>query len=268
MLGIFSRAVIKTGTAESRIGFASEGGGSYEVWDRCLTVDGKRAYHLGNVCQTCQFLFERLDGANTSVEVDRAVDALGVGISSISDPVVAGIGTGLPTDDYIVCLSDAKLQLVRPGDQDDYFRKEQTDLWGVNAFWDLPHDPRVPCYRAGDVNLEKGVRLFHFVIPMFPESWLKKGVVSEYADRFDEEASPTPIAIALLDVKGPAIFEGEIVDPAEHWTIAHFLIDGHHKAAAARKTGRAVRLLNFLSLTHGISSREQVERSVDASSPE
>ena len=145
MLGIFSRAVIKTGTAESRIGFASEGGGSYEVWDRCLTVDGKRAYHLGNVCQTCQFLFERLDGANTSVEVDRAVDALGVGISSISDPVVAGIGTGLPTDDYIVCLSDAKLQLVRPGDQDDYFRKEQTDLWGVNAFWDLPHDPG---YRA------------------------------------------------------------------------------------------------------------------------
>jgi hypothetical protein len=98
---ILDRAAIKTGTADSRIGFATEGGG-WKIWDRILTVDGKKVYHLGNICQTCQFLFERLDGANTSVNIESAVDALATGVHSISDPVVAQLGTGLPDDDYLV----------------------------------------------------------------------------------------------------------------------------------------------------------------------
>src|SRR5260370_6038648 len=146
MLRIFSRAVIKTGKAESRIGFAIEGG------DRYLNLDGKRAYHLGNICQTCEFLFERLGGANASVKIESAIEALRVGIGAISDPVVEEIGMGLPSDDYIACLSDAQLQLVRRGEHDDYFLKEQIELWGIDGFWDLPHDPRVPYYRAGEIS--------------------------------------------------------------------------------------------------------------------
>ncbi|HTT22294.1 MAG TPA: hypothetical protein VMG82_25425 [Candidatus Sulfotelmatobacter sp.] len=263
MLQIIDRAAITTGTTNSRIGFATEGGGAHKIWDRYLTVDGKRAYHLGNICQTCRFLFERLDGANKSINIDSAVDALASGIRGISDPTVAQLGMGLPSDDYVVCLSETTLQLVLPGQQDDYFVKEQTALWGIDGFWDLPHDPRVPYYRAGEVSLRKGAKLFHFVIPMFPENWLDKKVVSEYVRQIDDGGMPTAVAISLLDVKGPADWEGEI-DPTEHWILSHFLIDGHHKVCAARQSGRPVRLLSFISSTHGISTREQIERTVDA----
>jgi len=100
MLRILDRAAINAGTTDSRISFATEGGGAWKVWDRFLTVDGKKAYHLGNVCQTCQFLFERLDGANTSVNIESAVDALAAGVRAIAEPVVAQVAAGL-NDDYL-----------------------------------------------------------------------------------------------------------------------------------------------------------------------
>jgi hypothetical protein len=264
MLRILDRVAMNAGTAESRIGFATEGGGAWKVWDRFLTVDGKKVYHLGNICQTCEFLFERLDGANTSVNIESAVDALAAGVQAISDPVVAQLGAGLPTDDYLVCMSEAMLQLVVPGHPDDYFVNEQVALWGINQFWNLPHDPRVPYYRAGEMNLGNGKKLFHFVIPMFPENWLDKKVVSEYVQRFEAGDSPTAVSISLLDIKGPATWQGEI-DPTEHWVFSHFLVDGHHKVCAARQSGRPVRLLNFISFTHGISTRDDIEQAVSAS---
>ena len=170
MLKIIDQAAMQAGTTNSRIGFAREGSGAWKVWDRYLTVDGKRAYHLGNVHQTCEFLFERLDGARTSINVENTAQALVSGIRAISDPAVAQVGAGLPGDDYVVCLSEAMLQLVRPGQPNDYFVKEQTALWGTDRFWDLPHDPRVSYYRAGEVSLGERMTLYQFVIPMFPES--------------------------------------------------------------------------------------------------
>jgi hypothetical protein len=269
VLQILDHAAMTTGTTRSRIGFATEGGGAWKVWDRFLTVDGKRAYHLGNICQTCQFLFERLDGANTSINVETAIDVLTSGIHAISEPAVAQLGMGLPSDDYVVCLSEALLHLVKPGEPDDYFVKEQTQLWGIDQFWDLPHDPRVPYYRAGEVSLGQGMKLFHFVIPMFPENWLDKKVISDYVKQIEGGGTPTAVAISLLDVKGPAVWHSE-VDRTEHWVISHFLIDGHHKICGARQSGRPARLLSFISLTHGISTREQIDRAVSASlgSPE
>jgi hypothetical protein len=265
MLKIIDQAAMQTGTTNSRIGFATEGSGAWKVWDRYLTVDGKRAYHLGNIHQTCEFLFERLDGARTSINVENTAEALASGIRAISDPVVAQVGAGLPGDDYVACLSEAMLQLVRPGQPDDYFVKEQTALWGTDRFWDLPHDPRVSYYRAGEASLGNGMKLFQFVIPMFPESWLDPEVVSGYVRQVDDGGIPTAVAISLLDVKGPSDWKGEI-DPTEHWSLSHFLIDGHHKVCAARESGRPVRLLSFISLTHGISTRKQIERAIGATS--
>ena len=264
MLRILDWAAMKVCTTDSRIGFATEGGGAWKIWDRFLTVDGKKAYHLGNICQTCQFLFERLDGANTAVNIESAVDALAAGVRTIADPVVAELAAGMPNDDYLVCLSEAMPQLVIPGQPDDYFANEQLALWGIDQFWNLPHDPRVPYYRAGEANLGNGKKLFHFVIPMFPENWLDEKVVSDYVQRFEAGGAPSAVSVSLLDIKGPANWQSDI-DPTEHWAWSHFLIDGHHKVCAARQAGRPVRLLNFVSCTRGISTREQVEQAVSAS---
>src|SRR5580698_2653852 len=128
--------------------------------------------------------------------------ALTAGVRTIADPVVAELVAGLPNDDYLVCLSEATPQLVIPGQPDDYFVNEQVALWGINQFWNLPHDPRVPYYRAGEMNLGNGKKLFHFVIPMFPENWLDKKVVSEYVQRFEAGDSPTAVSISCSTSKG------------------------------------------------------------------
>ncbi|KAA6461810.1 hypothetical protein DYQ86_09150 [Acidobacteria bacterium AB60] len=252
------------GTHDSRLGFTSEGSEYWKKWDRFLTIDGKKAYHIGNICQTCNFFFERLGGANTSINVESAVETLALGVRTISDPVVAQIANCLPQDDYLVCLSEAVPNLVFPGHAGDYFVKEQVALWGIDPFYNLPHDPRVPYYRAGEKNLGSGAMLFHLIIPMFPENWLKRDVVSSYASLIQDGGTPSAVTLSILDVKGPADWEGEI-DPTEHWVLSHYVIDGHHKLAAARELEKPLRLLNFISISNGVSTKDQVERAVGAS---
>lgn len=256
---VLERKELYAGSSESRISFLTQGGGAWPVWDRYLSVDGKRAYHLGNICQTCQFLFQRLEGANTSVQIDGTAEALKVGVAALSDLVVEQVGAGLPEGDYIATLADITLERTRPGEQNDYFVKEQIALYGTDSFWDLPHDPRVPYYRAGRRTISNASALFQFVVPMFPESWLKPEVIAAYTSELDEGKHPTAVAISLLDVKGPADRGEEGNSVHEHWALTHFLIDGHHKAAAARRKGTRLRLLSYIALKEGISERAQVD---------
>ena len=67
MSRIISKSSLKIEKSDSIISFQTTGGGTWEVWDRYLTIDGEKAYHIGNVCGTCSFFFERLGGANKSV---------------------------------------------------------------------------------------------------------------------------------------------------------------------------------------------------------
>jgi hypothetical protein len=99
------------------------------------------------------------------------------------------------------------------------------------------------------------------VIPMFPENWMDKQVVSDYVRRLESGDTPRAVSISLLDVKGPADWEAKI-DPTEHWIFSHYLIDGHHKVCAAHQAGRPIRLLNFVSCTKGISTREQTQEAL------
>jgi len=46
--------------SRSQIGFETAGNGAWPAWDRYLTLGGRRAYNLGNICGTCRFLFDRL----------------------------------------------------------------------------------------------------------------------------------------------------------------------------------------------------------------
>ena len=53
--------------SQSPLQFFPEDSVSLSQWDRYLAIDGKKAFHLGNICGTCEFLFERMEGANQSV---------------------------------------------------------------------------------------------------------------------------------------------------------------------------------------------------------
>jgi hypothetical protein len=263
MLRILDQKLLHSSNTESRLKFETEGGGSWPIWDRFISLDGKHAYNIGNICQTCAFLFQRMHGANSSVEMNDTADLLKAGVSQLSDAVVEKIIDGLPEGDYLAVLLEADLQMTRPGDINDFFAREQIELYGVDTFWDLPHDPRTPYYRASEARIGEKSNLFHFVVPMFPERWLKTPAIANYMIENADRIRPTAVALSVLDVKGPADWEGhkEIV---EHWTYTHFLVDGHHKVAAAVRAGRPARVLSFTAIKAGISTLEQIYQAVDA----
>ena len=72
--------------AGSRIGLQTEGGGSWPAWDRFITLTGKKAHHIGNICGTCPFIFERQEGANDKISPAELSNSLRQGITSVDEP--------------------------------------------------------------------------------------------------------------------------------------------------------------------------------------
>jgi hypothetical protein len=140
-------------------------------WYRRLLVDGKAAYEIGNVCDTCPFYFERLpretDPESTAVAV---IDALRSGAKELSPSLLDAISPVIPRGEYRACLLDLRPELVWPGGDRDYFSEEHVELFGFDSWWGLPHYPRTPYYRAGDVALSDAQRLFEFVVPLVPRA--------------------------------------------------------------------------------------------------
>src|SRR5436305_11382443 len=77
---------VSSTTSNSRIGFATESGGNWPEWERFITVDGKKAYHIGNICGTCQFVFERMEGANDKLSPKELSAQLKEGLAGSNAP--------------------------------------------------------------------------------------------------------------------------------------------------------------------------------------
>ena len=67
------------------LAFTTEGNDSWKEWDRFLTLDNKKAYHIGNICDTCEFFFERLEGANQSIPIQDKAEFLRDGLNNLDD---------------------------------------------------------------------------------------------------------------------------------------------------------------------------------------
>lgn len=268
---LHSASLVATGEA-SRLSFSphltAEGS---SIWERHLLVDGHEVLALGGSCDTCPFFFERLAAANETVSPGQAVaEALRAGVERLDPELLRTLGAAVPAGGYRACLVEVEPVLVRPGDERDYFCHEQVELFGIDPFWGLPHYPRTPYYRTAEVALAPDERLFEFVVPMVPPRWLDAETVDEY------RACPsgTALALAVLDVKAPAVWNGraepplweEYVEPEVtcHWCLAHYLLDGHHKLYAAALDGRPISVLSLLAVDEGISPHEEVDRAVSA----
>lgn len=93
-------------------------------------------------------------------------------------------------------------------------------------------------YRGRSLPLDEHCQLFEFIMPMFPFTWLDPKRLSHYSDEITRGILPTAFTLSILDVKQPAVWKG---DPkiTEHWCLAHYLLDGHHKMhAAAQQSAR------------------------------
>ena len=239
---------------------------------RHLLLDGKEAFEFGGSCDTCPFFFQRMEGANETLSPGAVVsNALRAGLKQLEPELLETLGGVVPAGDYRACLFDLRPALVWPGDDADYFRHEQVELWGVDSFWGLPHNPRTPYYRGSDIAIAPDERLFEFVVPMVPPRWLDAERVAHYRGG---EGGGTALAIGILDVRAPEGWAGDAgpyvpehrVEPeiGRHWCLAHYLLDGHHKVYAASLDGRPIRVLTLLAVHEGISTQDEVESALAA----
>lgn len=254
---LVATSAVTSSSTESRIGFATEGGANWPVWDRYITLDGKKAYHIGNICGTCSFFFERLGGARDKVSPSELSQRFRSGISELDENLLSTVAAALPAGDYNALLLNCVPRRVLPLEPGDYFREEQIALWGVEPFYDLPHHTKTEYYRTAPIEMGGGRGLFEFIVPMFPKRWLYTDAVNAYRTTLSEGSTPTALALSILDIKQPADWEG---DPEinEHWCLSHYLLDGHHKTLAASELGLPISILSFLAIEKGISTREEV----------
>ncbi len=248
--------IVVTNSA-SPISFQTEGAPNWKVWDRYIAIDGKRAFHIGNVCGTCSFFFERLAGANRSVEVEQVAAELNAGTTDVRGELLDALKQIMPDGRYRACLRRVLPALVCLGGPGDYFATEQIELWGVDGFWGLPHHPKTEYYRLGSRRLAGGRALHEFLVPTFPRGWLKAERVAAYTGALRSGTLPTAVALSVLDVKQPTDWSGE-ADITSHWCLAHYLLDGHHKVFAASQVAVPCTLLSFLAVEQGISSQGEV----------
>ncbi|SDT55489.1 hypothetical protein [Actinoplanes derwentensis] len=229
---------------------------------RLLTVDDVPAFELSFWCGTCQFLFERLQGATTTFSPagtdasPAGTDGLDDGTDGLDDGTIAQFASLLPEGRYQPLLLQVEPRLINPAEAGDYFAEEQVATWGLESFWGLPVYPRTSYYRTYEAAVDADAHLYEFVVPMVPPSWNERPRVIAYAAELASGTTPTAVAVSILDVCAPADEQGP--DCYTHWALTHFLLDGHHKMQAAAETGHPVRLLSLLAVDAGLAEAAQV----------
>ncbi len=245
--------------SKSIISFDTKGGGSWEVWNRFISIDGKPAYEIGNICGTCSFYFKRLDGANQSIHPKSLIDELNEGFEEINKEVIEKISEIIPDGKYKVLFLKIYPKHIELGTKKDYFANESIELWGIDSFWDMPHNPRIKYYRGTDVSINTNEKLFEFIIPIFPQGWLNKDRVDFYKKQIESNKTPTAISLSILDVKAPVYFEDEEnPEILGHFCLSHYILDGHHKIFAATELQKPINLICFLATKQGICTENDI----------
>ncbi len=230
-------------------------------WNRALSINGEATFHLGNVCDTCAFFFERLSETNNRLEVGELRQSLENGMTEITASVSETVIQLMPVSDYTVALLKIKPEQAIAGGTSDYFASEdrQFEEYIVDEGNIDLHDPKADYYRVGgrseivmpsSFGTAKG---FEFLIPITSKRELNSVRIDHFVEALSNGGLPTAIAVSLLDVKGPS------VNDRTHWCLAHYILDGHHKVAAAEQSSKEITLLAFIAHDHGVSSTEDIE---------
>jgi hypothetical protein len=245
-------AVTRSNAAEPVIGIAETPSGRPKT--PYLTVRGRPAFETSFWCGTCAILFQRRSEFDGYLPPGQMRDRLARGLDTLDPEVVTAFLSFLTVGDYLPMLLEIRPQLVHPGDDMDYFTREQLQTWDLTNDLDgEPNDPKTPYYRLDGGRprqIEPGHVFFEFLVPMTNTVALSPDTVSSYTTRLSETA-PTAVALSILDTAEPWDYPKSATLRAQHWALTHFLMDGHHKTAASAETGQPLRLLSLLSLSGG-----------------
>lgn len=245
---------------KSPLAFTRKNYNGMPLWNRVLTVDGEGLFVVGNVCDTCAFFFERMSETNTKLEVSELRNILEKGLTEIHQEASSTLAQLMPQSDYTAALLKIRPEQVISRGPNDYFAREDFEFedFMVDPGPPEPHDPRTSYYRVAGrngVELESDygiARGYDFLIPFSSEQALNADRVSYFVSALERGVTPTAIGISTLDIKGPSVKD------RTHWCLAHYILDGHHKLAAAACTGKEITLLAFITHDHGVSSKAHI----------
>ena len=261
MRRLLNKRTTKIVSTTSPLTFETTGGGSWEVWDRFIAVNGQNIYHIGNICGTCSFFFEKLIDSKNSINPKETIDKLNVGLTSIDDNTIDILREIIPNGFYEIALLTITPKFAVVGQTGDYFAKEQVDLWGNHGYTDgVPHSPKVNYYRGVDKEMGDDRKLFEFFIPLTSPDYIDQKRVDFYKEQILKGNKPTAISLTILDIKEPAVWPDDDIKPefTSHWCIAHYILDGHHKIKAASELNSEITLLSFIATEKGISSTDDI----------
>jgi hypothetical protein len=240
---------LKITDSTSRLSFTTTGGGSWKVWDRFISLEGEQLFHIGNVCGTCQFFFRRvIERFVPSLDIESIRTALEAGILSL-DTTASAFSELLPDGNYIAALFEVGPRLVGAGKAQDYFTTDQLQTWRD----DEGSEPASGYYRGESRRIRDREKLFEFMIPLYDVAHLNSARVEHYRRAIEQGVRPTAVSIGVLDVKESMTWpevNGAEVEPEirAHWCFANYLLDGHHKMAAASDTEHPITLLSFIAI--------------------
>jgi hypothetical protein len=248
------------GSQDPVVTLSTTGDKYWPEWDRYLNINGQQVAHVGNVCGTCNFFFQLKANPIRGLDIARLTSALETGLDGVGHPSVSAISQLLAIGEYEVLLLKVAPQRVSPRDPTDYFTRfgfrdelpnNESDEWSdEKAYYRLTDRWQVPMGKDQWGNPSLG---FDFVIPL--DEALDEATIQKYVTVLDKGQFPTAVSLSILDIFQP--YDGD-----EHWCMAHYLLDGHHKVEAAARTGKPLTLLAFVPQKAGLSATEHIDKLV------
>lgn len=251
----------KVVNTNSRITFETTGGGSWKIWDRYISVDNQKMYHIGNVCDTCEFFFIK---QSKSIEIDfnqeHLVNSLNNGNFDLTKEKITDLSKIIPNGNYLVLKTMIKPEIVTRSSKNNYFKKEQRDTWRDDfdeeslkpEKFEFNNYYRESLVDLGKLKCDHKEAFFNFFVPLYDTAKLDLERVEFYKLKLLNGEKPYIVSIGVLDVKTSEKYpeiNGEEISPefGTHWCIANYVIDGHHKLKAASELNQEIGLITFLS---------------------
>ena len=227
-----------------------------------LTIGGEKAFQTGYwICDTCRYIFTKLTPAQrlTDRTTEDVAARLSAQLRDINEMPVENslleFAAVLPRGTYSVVLTRLVPQMVMPGDGADYFAREAVATWGVDPYFGVGHSPQTPYYRLGTANLgpvEYGGKRLGVVlgVPLFPPTQRimnRAETIDQYRKILTHGTEkPTVLAVGLADDRGPATWGDPAPEFSRHLLVSLYILDGHHKIAAAAAENLPIQFLKFL----------------------
>ncbi|MBK7856914.1 MAG: hypothetical protein IPJ79_20290 [Bacteroidetes bacterium] len=150
--------------SKSKLGFATTGDSSWEVWDRFITYDGQQLFHIGNVCGTCNFFFTRQENKlDRSIATGELIANLNNGLTDIDIDVAKNYSSLFPNDTYEVLLLEIFPHLTFPNDKDDYFVTDLLQTWEDDN--NGKSEANTEYYRGSDRKVKDDEKLLSSLFP-------------------------------------------------------------------------------------------------------